>query len=96
MDGGDGAIDAYQRAVAATRRLAESKRDRPGPDVMSWLLAHHAEFTVDEADAVEFTPGTGPRLSCLRAAVADGAARSHLPLSNCPLWTLRRLGPWLL
>jgi cytochrome P450 len=51
MDGGEGAIEAYQRAVATTRRLAESKRSQPGPDVLSRLLAHKAQFTVDEADA---------------------------------------------
>ena len=42
LDGGDGAVDAHLRVRDAMARLVARKRERPGPDVPSRLLAHEA------------------------------------------------------
>jgi cytochrome P450 len=48
LDGGEGAMEAYQRVQASMQRLLDSKRERPGPDVPSRLLAHPAGLTDEE------------------------------------------------
>ncbi|MEV5749131.1 cytochrome P450 [Actinoallomurus sp. NPDC052308] len=48
MNGGDGAIEAYQRFAAAMLRLLAAKRERPGPDIPSRLLDHPAGLTDEE------------------------------------------------
>lgn len=42
------AVAAYQRLQETMRRLAETRRAHPGPDVTSRLLQHPAGYTVDE------------------------------------------------
>ncbi|GAA4229255.1 cytochrome P450 [Streptosporangium album] len=42
LNGGESAMEAYQRVHATMQRLLDSKRERPGPDVPSRLLAHPA------------------------------------------------------
>ncbi|GAA4635276.1 cytochrome P450 [Actinoallomurus vinaceus] len=47
-DGREDAIDAYGRFVATMRGLIESKREWPGPDVTSRMLAYGTGVTDDE------------------------------------------------
>ncbi|MBF8184197.1 cytochrome P450 [Nonomuraea sp. K274] len=48
LNGGPAAMEAYQRIQAIMTRLLESKRQRPGPDLPSRLLAHPAKLTDEE------------------------------------------------
>jgi cytochrome P450 len=48
MNGGDGALEAYQRFAATMMRLLQTKRERPGPDIPSRMLAHPSELTDEE------------------------------------------------
>ncbi|MCO5972916.1 cytochrome P450 [Actinoallomurus soli] len=48
LDGGEGALEAYQRFAGAMGRLLETKRAEPGPDVASRMLRHPAELTEEE------------------------------------------------
>ncbi|MEW1660300.1 cytochrome P450 [Streptomyces sp. NPDC093707] len=48
LNADDGAIAAHQRVVARMRRLVAAKRERPGPDVPSRLLAHPAGLAEEE------------------------------------------------
>ncbi|OXM60892.1 cytochrome P450 [Amycolatopsis vastitatis] len=45
---GEGANEAYARVREKVRRMVASKKDTPGPDVASRLLAHPAGLAVDE------------------------------------------------
>lgn len=47
-DGGDDAVSGYGYLNAAMTRLLAAKRERPGPDVASRLLAHPAALTEEE------------------------------------------------
>jgi cytochrome P450 len=47
-DGQEGAVEAFGRFAATITRLIEAKRARPGPDVMSHLLARSVDATDDE------------------------------------------------
>ncbi|MCE7079052.1 cytochrome P450 [Streptomyces sp. ST2-7A] len=47
-DGGEDAIDAHQRFGAAMYRLVAAKRQHPGPDVASRLLAHPVGLNDEE------------------------------------------------
>ncbi|MCW2884607.1 MAG: cytochrome [Streptosporangiaceae bacterium] len=48
MDGGRGAMEAQGRLLARMQRLLDSKRERPGPDLVSRMLAHPAKLTDEE------------------------------------------------
>ncbi|GAB3987100.1 cytochrome P450 [Actinoallomurus acanthiterrae] len=48
LDGGEGALPAYQRVAGRMRNLVEAKRAEPGPDITSRMLAHPAGLTDDE------------------------------------------------
>lgn len=48
LDEGDEANQAHQRIQDRMRRLVRDKREQPGPDVPSRLLAHSARLTDDE------------------------------------------------
>lgn len=48
LDGGDGAMDAQLRILAGLARLLDTKRQNPGPDLPSRLLAHPQQLTDDE------------------------------------------------
>ncbi|MYW03216.1 cytochrome P450 [Streptomyces sp. SID3343] len=48
LDGGEGAVDAHLRVRATMERLLARKRERPGPDVPSRLLAHDAGLVEEE------------------------------------------------
>lgn len=45
---GEGANEAYARVRDKVRRMVESKKDSPGPDVASRLLAHPAGLAAEE------------------------------------------------
>lgn len=45
---GEGANEAYARVRDKVRRMVESKKDTPGPDVASRLLAHPAALAAEE------------------------------------------------
>jgi cytochrome P450 len=48
LDGSEGALDAQQRILAGLQRLIDRKRENPGPDMPSRLLAHSEKLTDDE------------------------------------------------
>jgi cytochrome P450 len=48
LDGGDGAMEAQLRILAGLARLLDIKRQNPGPDMPSRLLAHPVQLTDDE------------------------------------------------
>jgi cytochrome P450 len=48
LDGGDGAVPAYQRVAARMADLLATKRVQPGADIPSRLLAHPARLTDEE------------------------------------------------
>ncbi|GAA3709447.1 cytochrome P450 [Nonomuraea antimicrobica] len=48
LNGGEGAMEAYQRVQVTMQRLLETKREMPGPDLASRLLAHPARLGDDE------------------------------------------------
>ncbi|MEV5705310.1 cytochrome P450 [Actinoallomurus sp. NPDC052274] len=48
LDGGEGALEAYQRFAGAMARLLAAKRAEPGPDVASRMLNHPAKLTDEE------------------------------------------------
>lgn len=48
LDGDGDTIDAYQRILTGLRRLLDLRREEPGPDLPSWLLAHPERLTDDE------------------------------------------------
>jgi cytochrome P450 len=48
LDGGDGALPAYQRVAEAMGQLLAAKRKHPGVDVPSRLIQHPAGLTDDE------------------------------------------------
>jgi cytochrome P450 len=48
LDGGDGAVAAYQRVATRMADLLTTKHAQPGPDIPSRLLAHPARLTGDE------------------------------------------------
>ncbi|MEC4018231.1 cytochrome P450 [Streptomyces sp. H27-D2] len=48
LDEGEGAIEAHQRVAARMQQLVEDKRERPGADVPSRLLAHPAALAEAE------------------------------------------------
>jgi cytochrome P450 len=48
LDGGDGAVAAYQRVAARMRDLLTVKRANPGADIPSRLIEHPAQLTDDE------------------------------------------------
>lgn len=48
LDGGDGSVEAYGRVAAGMAGLLRTKRERPGPDVPSRLIAHPAGLTDEE------------------------------------------------
>ncbi|MCG5217992.1 cytochrome P450 [Streptosporangium soli] len=48
LNGGEGAMEAFQRVQATMQRLLVAKGERPGPDMCSRLLAHPAKLTEDE------------------------------------------------
>jgi cytochrome P450 len=48
LNGGEGAMEAYQRVHATMQRLLDAKRERPGPDLPSRLLAHPAGLADEE------------------------------------------------
>jgi cytochrome P450 len=47
-DGGQGTVQAMGRMNVRMQRLLNAKRERPGPDVVSRLLAHPTELTEEE------------------------------------------------
>ncbi|MEV6866448.1 cytochrome P450 [Streptosporangium subroseum] len=48
LNGGEGAMEAYQRVQTLMQRLLDDKRERPGPDLPSRLLAHPAGLADEE------------------------------------------------
>jgi cytochrome P450 len=48
LDGDGDTIEAYQRILTGLRRLLDLRRQDPGPDLPSWLLAHPERLTDDE------------------------------------------------
>jgi cytochrome P450 len=48
LNTGPGVVEAHQRVQATMQRLLDSKRERPGPDLPSRLLAHPAGLTDEE------------------------------------------------
>ncbi|WP_424531128.1 cytochrome P450 [Sphaerisporangium viridialbum] len=48
LNGGEGAMEAYQRVHATMQRLLDSKRQHPGPDIPSRLMAHSAALADEE------------------------------------------------
>jgi cytochrome P450 len=48
FEGGDGAAEGDRLFTRYMRDLITAKRQRPGPDVTSWLMAHPAQLNDDE------------------------------------------------
>jgi cytochrome P450 len=48
LDGGGETIEAYQRILTGLGRLLDLRREKPGPDMPSRLLAHPERLTDDE------------------------------------------------
>ncbi|MEU7739913.1 cytochrome P450 [Nonomuraea sp. NPDC049158] len=48
LNTGPGVVEAHQRVQATMKRLLDTKRERPGPDLPSRLLAHPAGLTDEE------------------------------------------------
>lgn len=48
VDGSDGASEAQQRIIVGLRRVIDRKRENPGPDMPSRLLAHPVKLADDE------------------------------------------------
>nr|WP_245380753.1 cytochrome P450 [Kibdelosporangium banguiense] len=48
LDSREGAVEAHHRIYAGLRRLLDLRRENPGPDVPSRLLAHPEKLTDDE------------------------------------------------
>ncbi|MBC6461825.1 cytochrome P450 [Actinomadura sp. HBU206391] len=48
LDGAEGAVEAFQGIGATMQELLDTKRERPGPDIVSRMLAHPAQLSAEE------------------------------------------------